>query len=142
MTGGMQRALLVEDDSRVASATALLLERLGYRVRWADAALSAISAIAETPDFSLAVIDILLPGPQDGIDLLRTIRRTDIIPLVPVVVVSGSYGALTSAARMAAEYRAAFLRKPYGITDMTWAIEHAQQVIRGGMPDATPQHAH
>jgi CheY-like chemotaxis protein len=63
--------LLVEDNSDVASSSALLLEELGYRVKRVSDAEAALHEIGDV--FS----DIVMPGKMDGLGLARQLRKTN-----------------------------------------------------------------
>lgn len=75
--------VLVVDDERVWR---LLLETdlhmLGYRVTMAQDGHEALSSVAEQrPD--VAVIDMMLPEPMDGMSLLSELRtRGELIPVI------------------------------------------------------------
>ncbi|MGD0233220.1 MAG: response regulator [Syntrophorhabdales bacterium] len=82
-----QYILLVEDDGDTLSATAAMLERLGYSVRAETEGLEALRTFSEEPDlFDLALLD---HGMADlaGLELAQRMRR--IRPGFPVVVYTG-----------------------------------------------------
>ena len=62
--------LLVEDNPEVASASASLLEQLGYSVRWVPNAEAALEEI-ERNGIDLVFSDIVMPGRMDGLGLAR-----------------------------------------------------------------------
>ena len=66
--------LLVEDNPEVASASADLLEQLGYLVRWVPNAEAALEEI-ERNGIDLVVSDIVMPGRMDGLGLARAIKE-------------------------------------------------------------------
>ena len=66
--------LLVEDNPEVASASANLLEQLGYLVRWVPNAEAALEEI-ERNGIDLVVSDIVMPGRMDGLGLARAIKE-------------------------------------------------------------------
>jgi CheY-like chemotaxis protein len=68
--GGMQRDVLVVDDSAIARKfLSLRLQRLGYRVHTAEDGEEAIDLITRQP-FALAFVDVVL-GPAGRVDGLR-----------------------------------------------------------------------
>ncbi|MDX2151054.1 MAG: response regulator [Bryobacteraceae bacterium] len=80
------RILLVDDDPDQVSIRTLLLEREGHQVETAaDAAQAEVAARREAPD--LVLMDLRIPRADDGLALIRTIRG--ILPVIPIVVVSG-----------------------------------------------------
>jgi two-component system, OmpR family, response regulator len=70
------RLLVVEDDDIVADAIARGLSAANYTVLRVASAEEARAAIA-TEEFSLAVIDVGLPG-TDGLTLVRRLRSTGV----------------------------------------------------------------
>ncbi|WP_406280015.1 two-component system response regulator CseB [Embleya sp. NBC_00896] len=88
------RLLLAEDDEVIREATALALQRYGFRVVAVADGLTALETFrAEPPDAVLT--DIMMPG-LDGVGLTRRIRETSTVPILmisarsdPIDVVSG-----------------------------------------------------
>jgi DNA-binding LytR/AlgR family response regulator len=63
-----------------------LLEELGYAVRWAPDADSALREL-EMNGIDLVFSDIVMPGKMDGVGLARAIR--DKYPTMPIVLATG-----------------------------------------------------
>ncbi len=103
--------LLVEDNPDVASASTVLLEQLGYSVRWARDADAALREL-ENDGFDLVFSDIVMPGKMDGIGLAHTIKEK--YPRLPVVLVTGY-------SERANDQALAFpvIRKPYQIHELS-----------------------
>jgi PAS domain S-box-containing protein len=106
--------LLVEDNPEVASASAGLLEQLGYLVRWVPNAEAALKEI-ERDGIDLVVSDIVMPGRMDGLALARIIQEKR--PALPILLATGYSEA-------AQNVRADFpiLRKPYQMHELSRAI--------------------
>ena len=82
----MARALVVEDDSDIATLITHYLERDGWRCDVARDGLDALSKLgAET--YRLVVLDLQLPG-KDGLSVLTQIRATPRLKGLPVVIVT------------------------------------------------------
>ena len=80
----MQTILVVDDDSAICDALALLLEEAGYVGRTAPDGLAALDAIAEdAPD--LVITDLYMPG-LDGPGLIERLRSER--PDLPLIVLS------------------------------------------------------
>ena len=103
--------LLIEDNPAVADASTGLLEQLGYTVRWASSAESALQEL-ENNGIDVVFSDIVMPGKMDGLKLARTIR--DKKPELPILLTTG----YSSSAR---EVRSDFpvLRKPFRIHELS-----------------------
>ncbi|MDE2603410.1 MAG: PAS domain S-box protein [Bradyrhizobium sp.] len=112
-SGGSATVLLVEDNPEVASVSANLLDQLGYTVRRASDAESALCEI-ERDGIDLVLSDIIMPG-MDGLKLAR--RLKEIRPHLPILLTTGYSDA-------AANVRGDFpiLRKPYEIHQLSQAI--------------------
>ncbi|MBS0297670.1 MAG: response regulator [Proteobacteria bacterium] len=111
------RALLVEDSDDVAEVTRLLLEDLGFEVEHRAGGLEALERLDRRPRFDLVVSDLIMPGPVDGLELARTLRRTR--PELPVLLVTG----YSEKAGEAAAEGFPLLRKPYDAPGLADAIE-------------------
>jgi DNA-binding response OmpR family regulator len=74
------RVLVVEDDEAIAQVLQRSLRMEGYDVKIADDGIVALDvAHAFLPD--LVILDLGLPG-MDGIDVARTMRETDDVPIL------------------------------------------------------------
>ncbi len=73
--------LVVEDDPSISELVALYLKREGFSVLRASDAASALDlARQESP--RLVLVDIGLPGREDGFDLCRRLRAQGDVPVV------------------------------------------------------------
>ena len=106
--------LLVEDNPDVASASAGLLEELGYRVRITGSAEAALKEI-ESEGIDLVFSDIVMPGRMDGLDLAKALRATR--PDLPVLLTTGYSEALAGG-----HTEFLILRKPYAIHELSQAL--------------------
>jgi PAS domain S-box-containing protein len=117
--GGSGTVLLVEDNPDVASASASLLEQLGYTVRRVADAEAALLDV-ERDSVDLVFSDIVMPGKIDGLGLAR--RLKEIRPNLPVLLATGYSDA---AANARGEF--SILRKPYEIHQLSQAIAKLQR---------------
>jgi DNA-binding response OmpR family regulator len=76
------RALVVEDDDRLARFTKEYLEQRGVLVTHVRDGEHAIAEQAKSV-FDVVVLDVMLPG-QDGFDVCRTLRKRTSIPIIVV----------------------------------------------------------
>ncbi len=67
------RVLLVEDEEKIASAVKRGLELKGYAVDTVADADSGLS-YAIDPDYDIIILDRMLPGNKDGLDIARKVR--------------------------------------------------------------------
>ena len=76
-----QTILVVDDEPHIVEVVRDYLKQAGYRVLTASDGQTALTlARHERPD--LIVLDLMLPGGADGLDVCRGVRR-DPSPLVP-----------------------------------------------------------
>lgn len=76
------RALLVEDDAKLARLTCDYLEQNGVRVSWVAEGRSALES-ARSAEFDVIVLDLMLPD-IDGFDVCREIRAHSSVPIIAV----------------------------------------------------------
>ena len=106
--------LLVEDNPDVATASAGLLEQLGYSVRWVSDAEAALKEL-DRDGIDLVFTDIVMPGKTDGLGLARAIKQKH--PGVPILLATG----YSEAARNApADF--SILRKPFRLHELSRAL--------------------
>jgi PAS domain S-box-containing protein len=111
---GSGTVLLVEDNPDVATASIGLLEQLGYSVRWASDAETALQEI-DRDGIDLVVSDIVMPGTMDGLSLVRSMRQKR--PRLPILLATGY-----SDAAQKARPDFPILRKPYQIHELSRAL--------------------
>jgi DNA-binding response OmpR family regulator len=71
------RVLVVEDEDKIAQFLKKGLTEKGYSVEVASDADTAFERIESSP-YDLLILDLLLPGSRDGLDLCRQIRARGI----------------------------------------------------------------
>ncbi|MCU0634536.1 MAG: sigma-54 dependent transcriptional regulator [Gemmatimonadaceae bacterium] len=104
----MPSVLIVDDEVNIRRMVGALLGAEGYEVRDAADGASGLAAItASEPD--IALVDLMMPGPIDGLALLERVRDT--APGMPVVMMSGRAG-LPDAVRATKAGAFTFLEKP------------------------------
>lgn len=79
--------LVVDDQEENRRTMGRMLEVDGHTVSFAANGVEALKAIGEH-DFDLVLLDILMPE-MNGIQVLRELRRRDMLRHLPVLVVSG-----------------------------------------------------
>jgi two-component system, cell cycle sensor histidine kinase and response regulator CckA len=103
-------ALLADDEKAVRGAVREMLRLLGYQVVEAGDGAAAVELCRARPDdFTLAVLDMTMPG-LNGQEAAVEIRR--LAPAVPVVFISG-YADATEARSEHRLLGAVFVRKPF-----------------------------
>lgn len=111
--------LVVEDDCSVLKATRAALKRwnfLSTGVDNGDAALKMVTEGCLCP--SAAIIDFLLPGALDGVDLADTLR--EMLPDLPILIISGE--ATPERMRKISASGYPFIAKPVNPDDIKLAL--------------------
>jgi len=116
--------LLVEDNPEVAAGTEALLDVMGHRIQWVDNADTALTLLLAVRDsaadgFDMVLSDIHMPGTMNGIDL--AIRLRDVLPRMPVVLVTG----YASEIERAKQAEIPVLAKPFDVEVLESLIHEA-----------------
>jgi len=119
--GRGETVLVVEDDPDVRHVTVTRLESLGYRIRTAKDAASALVEIRAHADINLALLDVVMPGGMDGHALAARIQ--DIAPQVRLILTSGY--SLRMAIHDGTQPTLPFLSKPVSRLALARAIRTA-----------------
>lgn len=82
-----RKVLLVEDDPIVLDAAIETLAEGGCEVRSASSYAEAIGALDHNPDVHVLVTDIVLDGPQSGLDLVEEAHAR--WPELGIIILSG-----------------------------------------------------
>lgn len=70
----MKKILVVEDEAAIREFVVINLQRAGYDVTEADCGEKALQIYEGSPDFDVAVLDIMMPG-IDGITVCKELRK-------------------------------------------------------------------
>ncbi|TAL04885.1 MAG: hybrid sensor histidine kinase/response regulator, partial [Rhodospirillaceae bacterium] len=119
---GTGSILLVEDDPIVRQSISGKLTRLGYQVVTASNALDAIETLKSNPHFDLVFSDVIMPGPMNGADLVREVRRR--WPAMNVLLTSG-YTESTVLGKVTLPADVHLLSKPYSNSELAKVIGEA-----------------
>ena len=112
--------LVVDNDRDTLTVHERVLSSAGFRVVSASRAAEALEyARATRPD--AIITDLRLPGPMDGADLIREVRRDAALRDVPIVAVSGGKDIDLAGVPMAT-----LLRKPVSPRAL---VSHVRAVI-------------
>ncbi len=76
----MHKVLLIDDDAELTSMLSQYLASEGFKSHVALTGKDGIQAAAQE-EFDAIILDIMLPD-TDGIELLRSMRKTDRIPII------------------------------------------------------------
>jgi len=103
------KILVVDDEPAVLGLVSKALESRGYEVHAACCPTQALEIARNAPCFDLVVSDVMMPG-MCGPELVRRIAQ--ICPTTAIVMMSAYVAA------EAVPKRAAFISKPFRVTDL------------------------
>ena len=121
MTATKIKVLIVEDDSLIALSLSEALVMAGYEVTGSAATIAEALNLAQRLHPDLAIIDIRLPGPEDGITGANLLRQS---LSLPIIFLTGEIDPVIRK-RAAAISSAAVLTKPVPVQMVIKAIESA-----------------
>ena len=126
------RVLLIEDEAAIRGAVATALAQAGYLVHGEDNGLR-LDAIADAFRPDLAILDIILPGP-DGLALARSLRIRADLPILFLTARDSLEDRLSGFAAGADDY----LVKPFALTEL---LARVQALLRraGRLRSATTE---
>lgn len=126
------RALLVEDESLLASSLRRLLARAGVRVTLAQTAEAAFALLGRESDWDLVLLDQKLPD-GDGLELLNLMEG--MVPRPALVAVSAHLQESKRSLRLQA-YPGVLLPKPFDQDDLLGAMGDALAARQRNAPDS------
>ncbi|MBB5357938.1 two-component system OmpR family response regulator [Rhodanobacter sp. ANJX3] len=113
------RCLLIEDDQAAAQLIQDGLQREGFSVTACHDGASGLSKVNEA-DWDVVVLDRMLPGALDGLDILSTMRgRGDATP----VLILSALGSLNERVRGLRDGCDDYLTKPFAFDELLARIE-------------------
>jgi DNA-binding response OmpR family regulator len=105
--------LLVEDELELARLVVRELQSAGYRVWHAADAAEALRLVGEVAP-ELLVLDWMLPGAMDGLELLRRLRQTSAVPVLMLTARAEEVDRVVGLEVGADDY----LTKPFGTREL------------------------
>ena len=111
------RILAVEDDPVLASLVQTHLQSTGYRVTLSHDGREGLQ-LAESENFDLILLDVLLPG-TNGLDTLQLLRRQSSVPVLLMSAFGSEQSRIAGFSSGADDY----LPKPFSLAELSVRIE-------------------
>ena len=127
----MASVLLVDDDVEIRALYEQIVQDMGHDVLVAKDAEEAKSIIQSEDDLDVALVDRMLPGQEDGLDILRFLQANR--PLCQTIIISGhpNFASASEALRANAhDYLAKPVQKEQLRGAITAALEEKKTVER------------
>jgi CheY-like chemotaxis protein len=113
------RILVVEDDADIREAIVDVLEARGYRVVTAANGQEGLARLREGENPDLILLDLMMPV-MDGTEFLASLRGSDVLTTVPIVLLSAWSG---EAGREVESMTAGFVKKPVTLDTLLEVVE-------------------
>ena len=126
--------LVVDDEAPIRQALCRILRQRGYECEDVPDVAQARAALAED-GWELVLCDVMMPGEESGIDLLRHVRATK--PTLPIVMVSG-VGEPTFATTALEIGAYGYVTKPFEANQVVIAVANA--LLRGRLEAENAEH--
>ena len=131
----MQKAtiLVVDDEPEILRALRGGLTAQGYTVLTAtDGNEALLSASADIPD--LVILDVMLPGEIDGLEVCRRLREWSAVPILMLSALGQERQKVAALDSGADDY----LTKPFGMGELTARVRAALRRAAGAKPTTEP----
>jgi two-component system NtrC family sensor kinase len=115
-----KKVLVVEDERIIAINICTTLKQFGYFTEYVSDGVSALAKI-EKIDFDLVLMDIMLGGEIDGIEVARSIKKSKDIPVIYLT----AYSDESTLDRAKATEPFGYLIKPFNSRDLYVTVEMA-----------------
>ena len=67
----MKKVLVAEDEQNIREFVVINLERAGYEITEAESGDQALELYTKSGDFHVVILDIMMPGENDGLAVCR-----------------------------------------------------------------------
>ena len=114
----MSRILIIDDDPDVRTVMNVLMKKQGYEVETASRQEEALEKLHSFQP-TVVLLDVLLSG-ADGRELCRTIKATESLRHIPVIMFSAHPGAADNIASYGADE---FISKPINTEALLRKVE-------------------
>jgi two-component system, NtrC family, response regulator AlgB len=120
----MAKLLVVDDEKNIRNHLATFFETCGHRVRTAESAADALSALSGEGGFDLVLTDYRM-AEVNGLALLQQIKRDN--PALPVILMT-AYGTVESAVAAMKSGAYDYVSKPFTLDQIQHVIARALEV--------------
>jgi DNA-binding response OmpR family regulator len=128
-----QKLLVLEDEESIRSFVVINLKRAGYDVIEAGTGEEAMRCVERHPDIRLALLDIMLPGELDGLEVCRRLRP--LRPGMGIIMLTAKTQELdkvTGLVSGADDY----ITKPFSPTELIARVDALSRRLGGGQSEA------
>jgi PAS domain S-box-containing protein len=112
---GLEKVLIVEDETDLLEVAAELFRAIGYEVLTASSGAEAVDVLERTTDVDILFSDIVMPNGMNGVELARLARQR--YPDLKIVLASGYPLPILKAEHGNLE-NFLFINKPYQLSEL------------------------
>jgi len=116
------RILVVDDDRTYRYMVSKILTGIGYNVVVACDGLEALNIILQPDSPELIILDWIMPGGMDGIDVLREIRASSFVQQPYIIMLTGQDGAAEKLAGLNAGAND-YICKPFDVAELRARVD-------------------
>lgn len=116
--GMMEKILIVDDDREIALLISDIFTDEGYECLLAFNGEQAFAMLANHPDISLIILDIMMPD-IDGLEICREIRKTVNCPILFVTAKNRTYDTMLGLEMGADDY----ISKPFVVEELVARVK-------------------
>jgi DNA-binding response OmpR family regulator len=113
--------LVLDDEGSIREMGRRFLEKAGYGCVEADSVDAALEALRTTPVVA-AILDVRLPGPHSGLDMLVAFREIEEFKAIPILIMTGSVLTEIEQATVT-KHRAVLFYKPEGFSTIVGFLD-------------------
>lgn len=122
-----ERILIVEDEEKLARFVELELSYEGYEIQKATDGRTGLE-LAESGNFDLILLDVMLPG-LNGLEVLRRLRRSTLVPVILLTARDAVVDKVTGLDGGADDY----VTKPFAIEEL---LARIRVTLRKNRPES------
>ena len=125
--------LIVDDEPEILRALRAGMAAQGYVLQTATRGEEALLLATETT-LDLVILDVMLPGGMDGLEVCRRLREWSSVPIL-ILSALGQERQKVAALDLGADD---YLTKPFGMSELTARVRAALRRSQGSKPAAEP----
>ena len=116
----MKKVLVAEDEQNIREFVVINLERAGYEITEAESGDQALELYTKSGDFHVVILDIMMPGENDGLAVCRELRSRN--PSLGIILLTAKTQEMdkVSGLMMGADD---YVTKPFSPSELTARVD-------------------
>ena len=117
--------LIIDDNPNDLSLMTQTLEESGYQIITADNSVDGVNLFLNH-DPAIAIIDLYFRGKEEGVDIIRQIKRINPEATLILVTANASMSSAIATLRLGIFD---YIQKPFELNDLVWRVERGMQIV-------------